>query len=192
MVVEQNLFNKKEFLELFHKRFSSFCEKSPLFLRFTILDDGVLVYDLSRNPENKPIKFDFDFSQNEKFNIKRIKDYLIENCYPIVTVTEKFSSSLSTIEIQDKMVKEGLSFQQAISKTNDTFTETKYRIEKVLNYDNRIIARNLTENKEPELIELKIPVTIFIREVFNNELNASDIFKNKTTIIKSVVDKREA
>jgi len=51
MLVEQDIFNKKQFLELFQKRFFSFCEKSPLFIRFTMLEDRVLVYDLSRNAE---------------------------------------------------------------------------------------------------------------------------------------------
>ena len=68
MLVEQDVFNKKQFLELFQKRFFSFCEKSPLFIRFTMLEDRVLVYDLSRNAENKPFEHIFNFQISEIIN----------------------------------------------------------------------------------------------------------------------------
>jgi len=191
MVIEQNTFNKKDFLDLFQKRFFSFCEKSPLFLRFTILDDCVLVYDLSTDPEACPLEFKFDFSKNEKVNIKIIKDYLMENNYPVITITNEQSRSPTALEIQECMHRSRLSFSEAskISITKKTVRE--YRVEKILNTDNRVIIRDL-DNDTLDMYSVRIPVTIFNRELFNNIENATDIFIKKCKKIKSVLDKQKA
>lgn len=192
MIIEQNFFNKKEFIDLFTKRFSSFCEKSPLFLRFTVLDNSVLVYDLSTDPENKPVSFQFDFTMSDKGNIRVIKDYLVENCYPTFTVIEVTEKQPTAFDIQDMMVEQKLSFKAASMKTVKTIKETKYRVEKVFNSDNRIAVRKDGDKFQTELHELKIPITIFMREIFKNPENAADIFKNKSTFLHAVVDKNQA
>lgn len=187
MVLEQEKFNKQEFLSLFQKRFFSFCEKSPLTLKFKLFDDMVYVYDLSTDPEVDPIEFRFDFSKDEKTNIKQIKDYLVENNYPILDVVSEYTRKPSAIEIQDMMVKERVSFTTAsamLAKKSDT---KKYRVEKVLHSDNRIIIRDLQENSL-DMYFVRIPLTIFVREIFNNPQNASDIFVKKCEKIKQVVD----
>lgn len=190
MVLEQNIFNKKEFLEIFYKKFNSFCEKSPLFLRFTLMDDRVLVYDLTTNPTAAPVEFVFDFMKDEKNNIKVIKDYLVENNYPIIEVVDRKERTLSAFEIQDIMRKERISFAEASSKFYTETSIRKYRVEKVLNFDNRVIVRDLQTN-DLDIYDVRIPLTIFVRELFNNPQNASDIFVNKCKKYKQVTDRKD-
>lgn len=191
MILEQNIFNKREFFDLFQKRFSSFSEKCPLFLRFTILDSEVLVYDLSRNPENKPFSFPFDFSVSEKVNIKRIKDYLVENCYPVFSVYVEKTRAPSSFEIQDLMVNKRVSFKEASTMLIDESTEKQYRVEKVFNQDNRISVRDLTTN-ESALYQLTIPVTFFMQNVFTDPVKTGEIFINKAKYLHKMIDKQEA
>ncbi len=136
MLVEQEKFNRKDFLELFQKRFYSFCEKSPLFLKFTLLEDRVLVYDFSRDPQNKPFEYIFDFSLSEKENIKFIKDRLMNENYPVIEIFTETERSLDAMEIQELMVRERLSFSEASGKKHITTHVEQYRVEKILNSEN--------------------------------------------------------
>lgn len=187
MILEQETFNKKDYLSLFQKRFFSFCEKSPLTLKFTLFDDRVLVYDLSTDPEVDPIEFMFDFSKDEKTNIKVIKDYLVKNNYPVLEVVNEYTRKPSAIEIQDIMVKERVSFTTASDMLKKEKEVKLYRVEKVLNSDNRIIIRDLQTNSL-DMYFVRIPLTIFVREIFNNPSNAVDIFVKKCEKIKQVID----
>lgn len=191
MLVEQDVFNKKQFLELFQKRFFSFCEKSPLFIRFTMLEDRVLVYDLSRNAENKPFEHIFDFQISEKENIKIIKDKLVNESYPVITVNKPIERSLDVLEIQELMFKGKMSFSEATSKKHTTNKVEKHRVEKVLNSDNKVIIRDL-QNDEVWIYEVKIPVVIFVRELFLDSEKSADVFLNKCRKYKRVLDKKEA
>lgn len=191
MLVEQDVFNKKQFLELFQKRFFSFCEKSPLFIRFTMLEDRVLVYDLSVNAENKPFEHMFDFSKSEKENIKIIKNKLVEENYPIIVVKKFSERSLDALEIQELMFKNRMSFAEASSKKNVINRIEKYRVEKVLNSDNKVIIRDL-QNNEVWIYEVKIPVVIFVRELFLDSEKSAEVFINKCRKYKRVVDRQEA
>lgn len=191
MLVEQDIFNKKQFLELFQKRFFSFCEKSPLFIRFTMLEDRVLVYDLSRNAENKPFEHIFNFQISEKENIKIIKDKLVNESYPVITVNKPIERSLDALEIQELMFKGKMSFSEATSKKHIINKVEKYRVEKVLNSDNKVIIRDL-QNDEVWMYEVKIPVVIFVRELFLDSEKSADVFLNKCRKYKRVIDKKEA
>lgn len=191
MLVEQEKFNRKDFLELFQKRFYSFCEKSPLFIKFTLLEDRVLVYDFSRDPQNKPFEYIFDFSISEKENIKFIKDKLVNENYPVIEIFTETERSLDAMEIQELMVRERLSFSEASRKKHITTKDEQYRVEKILNSENKAIIRDLQTN-EAWIYEVKIPVVIFVRELFINEENAANIFINKCKKYKKVLDKREA
>ena len=191
MLVEQDIFNKKQFLELFQKRFFSFCEKSPLFIRFTMLEDRVLVYDLSRNAENKPFEHIFNFQISEKENIKIIKDKLVNESYPVITVNKPIERSLDALEIQELMFKGKMSFSEATSKKHIINKVEKYRVEKILNSDNKVIIRDL-QNDEVWMYEVKIPVVIFVRELFLDSEKSADVFLNKCRKYKRVIDKKEA
>jgi hypothetical protein len=187
MIVEQTSFNKKDFLDLFQKRFFSFCEKSPLFLRFTLMDDRVLVYDMSVDPKSEPFEYMFDFQKDEKMNIKAIKDYLVENNYPVIEIINEVSRQPNALEIQDIMVRDRLSFRDAAQKSIVKTDSKKYRVEKILNQDNKVIIRDLQDNNL-YIYSVKIPVTIFVRELFINEANAADIFSKKCERQKQVTD----
>lgn len=189
MIVEQNLIDKKTFLDLFQKRFFSFCEKSPLFLRFTLMDDRVLVYNLSEKPDAEPIEFKFDFLKDEKNNIKIIKDYLVENDYPVLEVVEEHQREPTAFEIQDVMQREKISFAKASLKLTNKISISHYRVEKVLHSSNNVIIRDM-QTDELFIYKVKIPLTIFVRELFINKPNAVDIFKNKCERVKQVIDKK--
>lgn len=192
MLVEQETFDKKKYLQLFNKRFWNFIEKTPLFLKYSIVENDVLLYDYSQSPETKPIKFPLDFTIDTKLNIKNIKDYLLENNYPRFKVKHMVTRPLDTFEIRDTMEKEHVTFKEASLRTQTKTTEKEYRLEKVFNQDNRIAVRDLTSG-EMALYQLKIPVTYFMKEVFNGlEENVANIFVTKTELVKYMLDKKQA
>lgn len=189
MLIEKDTFDKEKFMQLFNKSFSNYAEKSPLFLRYKIVENEVYVYDFSRNPEQAPLKFPLDYEKDTKANIKVIKDYLVEHNYPHFFVREIKTRPLNTFEIQHEMEKNRISFKDASIKTITVVTnEKEYRLEKVFNLENRICVRELHVDKEAALYELRIPVTIFMQEVFSNEENAAQIFVTKSNLIKYMPD----
>jgi hypothetical protein len=176
MVVSQDTFNNQAFIKSFEKRFLSFCDKSPLFLKFKIINNGVIVYNFSRevNTEN-PYTFIFDYSLDDKNNIKKIKDYLVNNCYPVFTIETTKTRKLDAFEIQDKMVNEKISFTEASNLIIIDKKILKFRLEKVLNAVNSIIVRNL-DNNRLYLYKAHKPVIAFTNYVFNDIEKAKEFF----------------
>jgi len=167
MIVAQDDFDKNSFLESFKKRFVSFCDKSPLFLRFKFLDNGVLIYDYSKEADVEPKFFEFDYSLDDKNNIKKIKDFLVENWYPVITISKNNYRRLSAIEIQEKMSKEGLTFDEASELTINDKQFFTFRVEKVINMDNNIVVRDM-KTKYLYLYKAQIPVSTIIGEIFTD------------------------
>lgn len=187
MVLERDYFDSQKFLEIFEKKFLNFLEKSPLYVRYTLANDKVLVYDFSRNPEEKPLQFELDYSLPVKENIKRIKDILVKERYPTFDTFFIKSRPLNSSEIQREMDK-GVPFSELSSKKVTLKTKVSYRVEKVINQDNRIILRKISgeESEDTLLYKLKIPVTYFLQDVYSNPEKASDTFLHKSQFIKKL------
>lgn len=190
MLIEKEQFDKKKFMQEFNKKFWNFSEKSPLFLKYSVIENDILIYDFSKNPENKPIKFSLDYSIDVKSNIKIIKDYLVENNYPVFKVRHISYKSYDVTETMRLMQNEKVSLKDLANKQKEVINEELYRLEKVFNQDNRIAVRNLKTN-EIGLYQLKIPVTFFMNELFNGT-GAPNIFTSKAELIKNIVDVNQA
>jgi hypothetical protein len=189
MTLEKEEFSKEDFKKVFDKKFWNFCDKSPLLLKYKIIDNAVLLYDLSTDPEAKPLKFDFDYSKDEKYNIWVIKTYLVENCYPSFTVRKTFYRTPNSAEINSIMSRENMSFKEASLQKIKSNEERQFRVEKVFNSENRIVVREIdVQNAQPAIYFLKMPITIFIRELFSNPKEAARLFEEKAELVKSILD----
>jgi len=116
---------------------------------------------------------------------------LVNESYPVITVNKPIERSLDVLEIQELMFKGKMSFTEATSKKHIINKVEKYRVEKVLNSDNKVIIRDL-QNDELWIYEVKIPVVIFVRELFLDSEKSADVFLNKCRKYKRILDKKEA
>jgi hypothetical protein len=187
MLLEKLEFDKKSFIKLFLKKFSNFIAKCPLFIQYQLLDDKVLIYDMSREKEPKPFVYDLNFTIGVKENIKAIKDELILNNYPTFSVSIITYDEPSTMDLLDLMIKTRLSFKDAMNTKNEIVSTINYRVEKILNQDNRLIIRNLNKN-ELALYQFHVPVIIFLQNLFKNDTSIEETFVNKSLKIKTITD----
>lgn len=187
MVLEKESFDEKEYLDKFEKSFSNFLDKSPLYVQFTVVNGTAFVYDFSRNPEEKPVRFELDFSLPQKENIAIIKRYLVENRYPTIEVISENARPFTPIEIQKEMDKTGKRFSDVAGGMVVETSKKEYRIEKVFNRENRIVARNLATGNA-ELYQFFAPVMFFLKDVYKNPENASKIFVEKSKFLKVLPD----
>ncbi len=194
MLVDKVFFDKTGFLYDFNKRFSSFAEKCPLLLRYSVVENQVLLYDCSHGSVEKPMSFPLDFTLDTKTNIKNIKDFLVEYNYPKFTLEKKSIHPLTTLEIKELMEKEHASFKEASSRKREDISRTEFRLEKVFNQDNRILVRQLTDSPKPAAIyTLQIPVTVFLRELYKGpEGKAANWFETKAQFVQYVHDVKRA
>ena len=190
MFVEQEQFSGEDFSESFQKRFISFCDKAPLLLKFTMLDDGILLYNLSEEIENiKPKSFDFDYSLDDKNNIKKIKDWMVENWYPVFEVNSVTRRDLTALEIQALMVDKKLSFEEASEKTVCKEEQVLFRLEKVLHSSNSIIVRNM-ETKRASLYRARKPIIQFTSFLKDKE-RTQEFFERECEFQKNIFDSAE-
>jgi len=187
MLLEKLEFDKKSFIKLFVKKFSNFIAKCPLFIQYQLLDDKVLIYDMSREQEPKAIIYDLDFTIGVKENIKQIKDSLIVNNYPTFSVSHVTYDEPSTMDLFNFMNKTKVSFKDVVNKKNEIVTVINYRVEKIINQNNQLIIRNLNTN-ELALYQFHIPVIIFLQNLFKKDNSIEATFINKSSMVKTVTD----
>jgi len=192
MMLEEESFDRNDFMSMFKKRFYSFCDKSPLFIKCKITDVGITIYDYSEDVDEniKSHYFDFDFSHDEKYNIKTIKNFLVENWYPIINVEKVFYKKPDPIEINEIMVKDKCSFTEATTNFIKSYKKKTFRLEKVLNESNSVIVRDFDDNNL-YLYKSRMPVSIFMKQLFSDKEEAFKNFSNKFEMEKQVLDKKE-
>ena len=166
--------NIEEFKEVFEKKFTSFCEKAPLYLTYTIIGNKVEVQDMTQK-EIWEKNYELDFSRTEKWNIKRIRDDL-EKRYPVIPF--KYVKQISD-ERATQLISEGYSISEVMTMSEQEEVN-KYRVLKLLNDSNEIIVRNL-ENNEVHLLGVKVPLVNLADKIFSKNFDeVQKIFENKT------------
>ena len=150
----------KDFLSGFRKSFQNFCSKAPVVIRYFISEVGV---SLSIEDPTLSYEYLFNFEFDVKENIKRIKDWLLVNAYPIllkqVDRYEKYSQEELAIKIRDGEVT--LSESLKLRKTISEFFE--FRIERVIIGKNQIFIRDLTTQEE-RIYFLSKPLVSFLKK----------------------------
>ena len=190
MVLDKENFDTKAYIERFEKSFANFLDKSPLYVQYTIVNGTVFVYDFSRNPEEKPVRFELDFSISHKDNIRLIKENLLVSRYPVFEVSIEKARPYTSIEIQKEMDKTGKRFSDVVGKMHVDVTRKSFRIEKVFNPENRIAARDLDSN-ELQLYQFYAPVMFFLKDVYKHPENAVKLFTEKAKLLRSLPDVKE-
>lgn len=181
MLVEEGKINQKEFLFQFRKSFANFCQKAPIFLKFTIIGDKVTVFEVTQNISKT---FIFDYEIGVKSNIKKIKDYLNENLYPVMVeelITEK--DEIPTEEINK--ISEGKSIDDIVFKKEII----NYRIERVITANDFLFVRNMS-TKDISKYKMNMPVTLFLKKL-REELTPEEgykLFKDKSKFLKVMIE----
>lgn len=178
------------FLELFNKKFANFCTKAPALLSFDSTIEGVLVKEVSLN---KNQYFKFDHSKDVKQNIKIIKDWLLENVYPIMIQEKKDYSEYSTEELENIITESGCTLEQAALMKKENVSVVKWRIEKILVKKDELFIRNLDTDKQYRFKLNMLPSTIFLKKLREswNPKYAYCVFEKKSQLLNEVFSEEE-
>jgi hypothetical protein len=184
MLVNEENDNELGFVDLFKKKFSNFCSKAPVLLSFEMDLEGVLVKELNLE-KNKYFKF--DHSKGVKHNIKIIKDYLIENIYPIMIQEKKEYSDLSVQELEKIINESNISIEDAALMKKEKLTKTIFKIERILVKKDELFVTNLSNNKQYRY-KMQMPSTVFLknlREKWTPE-EAYENFEKKSFLLNEI------
>ena len=183
-------FNITEFKRGFKKKFDNFCKKAPIHMSYLLISDSIDVYSHNDVRQSKKIfSFPFDYRVDIKENIKRIKDILLRDFYPVLSQSKTTYSDYS-IEELNKMVSEGKISLDDINTVKQESTETvMWRIERVIVIRDEVFIRNLTTN-EVFRYKMKIPVTLFLKKCRVNltETEAWDYFAAKSILKNKIIE----
>lgn len=189
MLTEKEKINALEFEKEFAKRFTNFCNKSPVELSFKTTMTAVYVHE---HKSNEVKEFPFDFSQNVKSNIKTIKDWLVENKYPVMVEIKEETRDLTTDEIKKLIEEEGVSEDEALMAKHSDISYMRWRIERVIVRRDEFFLRNLEENLVYHY-KMNMPCILFLKK-FREKLDpfeAYELFSNRSTLIQKIEEKGE-
>lgn len=138
----------------FQKRFTNFCDKSPVLLSFNMTPTNVQVID-----ETQDFVFEFlwDYTLSPKGFIHAIKEVLQKKCYPRIIRTEILVESIPPEE-QAKMIEDGRDISKVPTK-KEIKRYTEYIIDKIIVYKDIFVLRDIGTNR-----------------LFRYKLNKSSIF----------------
>jgi hypothetical protein len=149
------------FLDVFRKKFANFCIKSPALLSYDSDIEKVIIKDLGTD---KTWTYKFDHGIDVKTNIKNIKDYLLENIYPIMVQNKKEYSEYTADELEKIIDNSGITIDQATLLKKEKITKITWRLEKVLVQRDEIFIRNLSTDICFRF-KMRGPVTVFLRNI---------------------------
>lgn len=120
----QNKIDSERYKAEFVKKFSNFCEKSPVLLSFVMSDTGASVIHANTG---KRYEFAWDYSIPVKYFIHSIKEVLVANHYPrmIETITEQIPL---TANEQAEYFEQG----QEIPAAREVTRQRVWRIDRVI------------------------------------------------------------
>lgn len=81
----------EDFVERFKKKFDAFCDRSPLFLSYTVNPNGCNVIEEESKSEKT---FIFNYAESVFNNIKVIKNWLLQTYYPIMIEVNRETNDL--------------------------------------------------------------------------------------------------
>ena len=184
MLLDNDKVNVPDFLREFVKRFKNFCHKAPVVLTFKTTPTSVVVHEYHSNEVKV---FEFDFTQSVKANIKTIKDWLMENKYPVLIEVQE--SEYTPGEV-DKMVTRGMDVGDALGKKRET--PIRWRIEKVIVPRDELFLRNL-ETQKVYRYKLDMPSVLFLKKIREklDPFMAWSLFKEKATLLNEIYENFE-
>lgn len=171
------------FLDIFKKKFSNFASKAPVLILFSATLDGVLVEEKGSNKSNY---FKFDHTKTVKQNIKFIKDWLVENTYPIMIQENKVYGNYTSDEM-DQLIEQGIPAEQVVLMKKETIHLVKHRIEKVIVKKDELFVTNLDTGKQFRY-KLSIPSTILLRNLRGNwtAKYTYEVFTKKSQVLNEI------
>lgn len=183
LVVEKNDISEN-FLEIFNKKFSNFCNKSPVLISFKATIDNVVINEMG---SGKSKNFKFDHSLSIKQNIKIIKDWLVENTYPIMIQEIKEYNDYTQEEF-DKLVSDlNITLEQASLMKKEKVSLIPHRIERVLIKKDEVFVTNLVSHRQFRY-KLTIPITVLLKNLRGNwtPKYAFEIFQKKSKMLNEI------
>ena len=186
MLVNETEYSIMSFIEEFQKRFSNFCTKSPVLLTFHATIDSVVVIEQGTN---KSLTYKFDHAIGVKQNIKAIKDWLVENTYPIMIQEKKDYSEYSVDEIEKLISETGIAAEQAVLMKKETITKTTWKIVRILVKKDELFVKNLSNNREFRF-RMTCPSTLFLRNLRSkwNPTSGWEFFEKHSYVLNEIVD----
>lgn len=172
----------------FKKKFTNFCEKSPILLSFSLTPTSVQVIDESKD---FVYEFNWDFTIPVKEFIFTIKKVLVENCYPKIIRIEEEVEPLS-IKEQTKLIEEGYKID-SIPTTKNIIKKVEYLIDKVIVYRDIFIIRNLL-TEEVERYKLNNSSIFFLKKIRNGKFTpeeAGSFFFDNATFLNKIGEQCE-
>jgi len=161
LLIDETIF-VDEFLDEFKKRFSNFCDKAPVILTFKITPSACFLKDCETNSLHK---FEFNHLKDVKANIRDIKDWLVDNVYPVM-IEENFNETdLSNEEIEE-LIETGVPEEEAVMRKNIIITDVSWRIEKLIMKRDELFVRNLKTDKVYRY-KILMPSTLFLKKIRN-------------------------
>ena len=187
MLVNETENTCESFLEIFNKKFSSFCQKAPCLLEFKADLEKVIIKE---EYTGKVFTYSFDHSIDVKTNIKNIKDWLIENCYPVMIHNKREFEEYTPEEIEKIIKNQDISVEQASIMKKEIKTEIKHRIEKVIIQKDEFFVKNLDTGKTFRFQLFGIPCSIFLSKMRSewSPSYAYEMFAKKSKLLNQIYE----
>lgn len=172
----------------FKKRFTNFCNKSPMLLSFVLTPSIVQVTD---EGTETIYEFSWDYSVDVKEFIHGIKYILMKDGYPRIIKSIKEEVPVS-VEEQTELIRNGTPVNEVPTKRIIT-SKMEYIIDKVIDYKDTFIIQNL-ETNEMFRYKLKKSAIFFLQKlrsgVFNSETGGDFFFRN-SELLNKIEDKEK-
>ena len=156
--------NVEVFQKEFRKKFDNFCRKAPLLLTYSLTEESISMYEELESKRRFLFKYEFNFEVSVKENIKRIKDILLKQVYPVMTQKEIIDESYTSEELNDMVQRGEITLDEAPNIRKKTESIVNWRIERVIVPRDELFIRNLSVDKVYRY-KLKYPVTIFLKKL---------------------------
>jgi len=176
----------KSFETEFKKRFTNFCDKSPVLLSFAMTPTSVQVID---EANDDVYEFPWEYSSEVKEFIHKIKHVLIEKCYPVILQTLTSEVPL-TIEEQTRMAGEGTPIE-SIPLRKVVKTTREFLIDKVIVYKDVFIIED-RNTKDLFRYKLNRSSIFFLKKIRSGEFSreeAGEFFFKHGVLLNKIVPK---
>jgi hypothetical protein len=180
------LYNKNDsqsYEKEFKKRFTNFCEKSPVLISMNVSPTCVQVVDESTD---NVYEFPWDYTLTVKEFIHAIKEILVKSCYPVIIKTETTIEDVS-IDEQSEMIANGVSLDKVPTK-REIKKERKFLIDKIIVYRDIFLIKDM-ETGVMSRYKLNKSAIFFLKKLRNEEftsVEAGNFFFDKATLLNVI------
>lgn len=179
-----NKYSADKYKADFSKKFSNFCNKSPVLLSFVTTESKVIVV---HSNSKKSYDFPWDFTVPLKSFIFQIKQVLVENHYPRIVQVIKEAVTLSAEEKAQLLV-EGTS-PQDLPATKDIVTKRFWRIDRVVVYKDQFILVD-EDTEEQYQYKMRKSCIFYLRNYrtgkYKSLEEAGEAFFNQSTLLNRI------